>query len=119
MNNAQKIVAITGVSGGIGQALARRFRRGGWQVVAICRTAPPGDVCDRFIMADLTDPASLEAAVATLKRDYPRLDCLVNNAGIGFYARWDELSEPDLRHEFELDFFAPVRLTCALMPELL
>ena len=40
---------------------------------------------------------------------------LVNNAGIGSYATWEELSDAELRREVELDFLAPVALTKELL----
>ena len=64
-----KRALITGVSGGLGAAMAREFRRHGWFVTGVCRTAPAGDVCDEFIICDLTDPVAvsrLAESVGTL-----------------------------------------------------
>ncbi len=109
-----KRALITGVSGGLGAAMAREFRRHGWFVTGVCRTAPAGDVCDEFIICDLTDPA----AVSRLAESVGTLDLLINNAGIGSYASWEELDEASLRRLMEIDFFAPVALTKALLPAL-
>ena len=109
-----KRVLITGVSGGLGAAMAREFRRRGWHVIGVCRTAPAADLCDEFIPCDLTDPA----AVARLGASVETLDVLVNNAGIGAYAAWEELDDASLRKLMEIDFFAPVALTKSLLPAL-
>ena len=109
-----KRALITGVSGGLGAAMAREFRRRGWHVTGVCRTVPAGDVCDEFITCDLTDPA----AVSRLAESVGTLDLLINNAGIGAYASWEELDEASLRRVMEIDFFAPVALTKALLPAL-
>jgi hypothetical protein len=108
------VAAITGVSGGLGLALAARFRRGGFTVAGIARSEPPAGAVDRFIAADLTIPAERRRAVAELAA-LGRLDVLINNAGIGSYATWEELDEADLRRVFEIDFFAPVALTRELI----
>ena len=41
---------------------------------------------------------------------------LVNNAGFGGYAAWEELPATELRRMFEVDFFAPVRLAQLMLP---
>ncbi len=116
MNHTGKIAVVTGASSGLGRAVAREFRRNGCTVVALCRRAPAPDTADRFLAVDLTDAAQRTAAAAAIEREFGRVDVLVNNAGIGSYATWEELSEEELRREFELDFFAPVELTRLLLP---
>ncbi len=118
VTTTRPVAVVTGASSGLGRAMAREFRRNGYFVVALCRRPPEDDVCDRFLATDLTDAASRRAAVEVLNAEIGRVDVLVNNAGIGSYATWEELSEEALRHEFELDFFAPVALTRALLPRL-
>ncbi|UKI33816.1 MAG: SDR family NAD(P)-dependent oxidoreductase [Lentisphaeria bacterium] len=116
MNSAGKIAVVTGASSGLGRAVAREFRRRGFTVIALCRHAPEADTADRFLAVDLTDAEQRTRAAAAIEQEFGRLDVLVNNAGIGSYATWEELSEEELRREFELDFFAPVELTRALLP---
>lgn len=110
----QKIVLVTGISGGLGAAMARHFRQQGYYVYGAARTAPQEGCCDEFIACDLTDPAARKA----LAERFERLDVLVNNAGIGSYATWQELGEEGLRKLFEVDFFAPVALTMDLLEPL-
>ena len=116
MSSAGKTAAVTGASSGLGRAVAREFRRRGFTVIALCRHAPEADTADRFLAVDLTDAEQRTRAAAAIEQEFGRLDVLVNNAGIGSYATWEELSEEELRREFELDFFAPVELTRALLP---
>ena len=110
----QKIALVTGVSGGLGAAMARHFRQQGYYVYGAARTAPQEGVCDEFIPCDLTDPAARKE----LSSRFQRLDLLVNNAGIGSYATWQELGEDGVRRLFEVDFFAPVALTMDLLDAL-
>ena len=76
-------ILITGAGAGIGRATARAFLAAGWEVAllgrrhdALAETAAGRPA--RILVADVGDPASVEAAFATL----PRLDVLFNNAGI-------------------------------------
>jgi NAD(P)-dependent dehydrogenase (short-subunit alcohol dehydrogenase family) len=74
------VAVVTGGTRGIGRAIARRLVAGGYDVVAASRHAP--DIVEpgvRFIGCDVTDPASVRALFAVLG---PRVDALVNNAGI-------------------------------------
>ncbi len=116
----RKVAVITGVSSGLGLAMARKFRQEGFLVAGISRHAPAekAEVMDDFIPTDLTVAGERENAVNLIRERYSRCDVLINNAGIGSYARWEELSEGDLRKLMEIDFFAPVAFT-TLMQELL
>ena len=93
MNSAGKIAVVTGASSGLGRAVAREFRRRGFTVIALCRHAPEADTADRFLAVDLTDAEQRTRAAAAIEQEFGRLDVLVNNAGIGSYATWEELSE--------------------------
>ncbi len=110
------IAVVTGASSGLGKAIAAELKKNGYTVVAVCRRDP--GFCDDFIAADLADTVSRDAGIAELKKRYPQIAVLVNNAGIGSYATWEELSEAELRREFEIDFFAPVALTRGLLDNL-
>ena len=112
-----KTAVVTGASSGLGRAMARKFKQEGFYVVAVSRKAPEDGVCDRHISADLTDAASLAQAAQEILR-LENVDVFINNAGIGAYAKWDELKEEELRRLMELDFFAPVLLTAKVLPVL-
>lgn len=114
-----KTVLITGATSGLGAALAARFRRDGWRVIGAARREPADpDALDCFLPADLSDPDGAAALAAELQRRNFTVDLLINNAGVGAYATWDELDSAALRRLMEVDFFAPVALTKALLPAL-
>jgi NAD(P)-dependent dehydrogenase (short-subunit alcohol dehydrogenase family) len=77
-----RVVAVTGGAQGIGDAIAEAFLAGGAQVVVLDKLEPrdPRDGV-RYTIADVSDPASVAAAFATIDAGEGRIDVLVNNAG--------------------------------------
>ena len=80
-------IMITGAGSGIGRATARAFLAAGWDVALVGRRADAlaetADFSDHALLlpCDVTDPASVDAAFATLRDRWGRLDVLFNNAG--------------------------------------
>jgi 3-oxoacyl-[acyl-carrier protein] reductase len=79
----ERVAVVTGASRGIGDAIARRLVSEGVRVVALDRAAPaqPRDGV-RYLEADVSDPAGVAAAFATVDAEEGAVDVLVNNAGI-------------------------------------
>ena len=77
----KRVVAITGVAGGIGRGTARVFYEAGWVVVGIDRKKAD-DLPDvhRFIHADISDDEAPHHIFETIASKEGRLDALVNNA---------------------------------------
>ena len=100
-----KVVAITGASGGIGEATATLLARGGARVVLGARRRERLErVSERivreggeaaFAPTDVRRREDLEALVALACDRFGRLDVLVNNAGIGLISAFDELRVED------------------------
>lgn len=117
-------VLITGASTGIGRASALRLAGKGWTVLAGVRDraaaeslvaeAPAGSLT--ALTLDVTDPAQIAAAVAQLPAS--GLDALVNNAGIGIGGPLELISSEDLHRQFEVNVFAQVAVTQAMLPAL-
>jgi NAD(P)-dependent dehydrogenase (short-subunit alcohol dehydrogenase family) len=122
------IALITGASTGIGRATALRLARGGWTVLAGVRDPAAGEslaqeaVAERVVPVelDVTDPAQIAAAVERVRGQTAdgRLDALVNNAGIGLGGPLELISPEDLRRQFDVNVFAQIAVTQALLPAL-
>jgi NAD(P)-dependent dehydrogenase (short-subunit alcohol dehydrogenase family) len=112
-------VLITGCSTGIGQALVAACRERGWGVVATARrpetlaALPPGEDLRRLAL-DVTDPASIQAAVKAC-RDLP-LTALVNNAGYGQMGPLELLRPEELRAQLETNVLGLHAVTTAFLP---
>ena len=115
------LAVVTGASGGIGAATARRLATEGFEVVCAARRADrvaalAAEIGGRAVVCDVTsadDVASLCAAVGS------RCDLLVNNAGGAFGA--DPVSAADLdqwRAMYEVNVIGVVAVTKALLPAL-
>lgn len=80
-----KLVAlVTGASSGIGEASAKKLLAAGYTVYGTSRRGgKAGEGLFPMLALDVTDDASVEAAVAELIRREGRIDLLVNNAGFG------------------------------------
>lgn len=85
----EKIAVITGGACGIGQGTARRFVEEGASVIIADLQAEAGEALvaelgagARFIRTDVTREEDVAAAVDLAVREFGRLDCMINNAGI-------------------------------------
>ena len=76
-----KSAVVTGGSRGIGLAVAVRLRAEGFHVVTVARHAPRPEDPD-FVACDVADPAAVQRLFATVAARFPRLDALVNCAGL-------------------------------------
>lgn len=105
-------VVVTGGSSGIGHALATAFGAAGATVTITGTRAAPDDYdadLSRFAYhrLEMTDPASIDAFVASLGA----LDILVNNAGANFPGGRDEWEPDTFATALALNLVGPMRLT--------
>jgi NAD(P)-dependent dehydrogenase (short-subunit alcohol dehydrogenase family) len=114
-------ILITGANKGLGREAARRLVEDGYDVWMGARDAAAGQeaaeaIGGRFVALDVTDDASVAAAVATV-RDGGGLDVLINNAGIsGGRPPFGDVTAEDLAHVYATNVFGLVRVTQAFVP---
>lgn len=122
------VVVITGASSGIGRSLALAWARRGARVVLTARdeeglSSVARDVSARggtaiVVPADVTREVHRVRIVERALEAFGRIDVLVNNAGRGFYAPVEKIAPDELSQLFELNVFAPLRLSQVALPEL-
>jgi short-subunit dehydrogenase len=126
---AGKRVLITGASSGLGAALARRLATQGAvvglvarrrdrlaEVLADCRQTSPGSA---MWVADLADTAALRDLAARAWEALGGVDVLINNAAIPKRRPVAALDPDEVENVMRINFFAPMRLTLALLPRML
>jgi NAD(P)-dependent dehydrogenase (short-subunit alcohol dehydrogenase family) len=118
---AAKTVLITGASGGIGKAAAELFQQKGWNVVATMRSPEAGTelaAMDKVLVTklDVTDEASIAAAVNFAKAKFGAIDVLINNAGYGEYGVLEATPVESMRRQFETNVIGVLAATKAVLP---
>jgi NAD(P)-dependent dehydrogenase (short-subunit alcohol dehydrogenase family) len=116
------VVLVTGTSSGIGRATVERFRTAGWRVAATMRRPENAEIPTsdsvRLFALDVTDEASIEAAVATVVETFGRLDALVNNAGYSLNGPVEALTPDLLQRQFDTNVLGLVAVTRHALPHL-
>jgi NAD(P)-dependent dehydrogenase (short-subunit alcohol dehydrogenase family) len=117
---APPVVLVTGCSTGIGRACAESFLARGATVVATARRSDTlaglrAAGCDTLDL-DVTDEASMAAAVAEIERRHGAIDVLVNNAGYGQQGALEEVPLDRWRAQFETNVFGVVRMCQLVLP---
>lgn len=116
-----KIWLITGISRGLGHALATTALAAGDSVIGTTRSGdpPPGLFGDfRVLPFEASDPAAAERLAVGAFAVHGRVDVLVNNAGYGLLGPVEETDDSSLNELFEVNMFAPFRLIRAALPRL-
>ena len=122
---ANRVVLLTGATGGLGRELAWRLVEAGTRVIASARSREslaslindlPGQAEIRGIPADLERPGEAGRLASAAAAVWGRLDVLVNNAGVGYNALIEETDEDAARCVFEVNTFSPLVLIRAVLP---
>ena len=112
---------ITGCSTGFGQALARQAIARGHRTVVTARDPSKLeglDASDQVLVLalDVTKPDEAAAAIKATEARFGRIDVLVNNAGIGYFAAVEESEEDEVRKMFDVNVFGTGRMIWAVLP---
>ncbi len=124
-----KICLITGANAGIGEATARALAKKGAHVVMLCRDLHKAEIARKSIqlyskndnidilLADLSSLQQTRDVAAQFNEQYPRLDVLVNNAGV-LMGNKRKVSEDGYEMTFAVNHLAAFLLTYLLMESL-
>ncbi|AZO45181.1 SDR family oxidoreductase [Mesorhizobium sp. M7D.F.Ca.US.005.01.1.1] len=116
-------VLITGCSSGLGKTTARHFATQGWNVIATMRKPDQSlaaDHADQMLVLplDVTDPASIEAAIAAGIERFGHINAVVNNAGISVVSIFEATAKETIRGIFETNVFGMMNVMQAAIPHL-
>jgi NAD(P)-dependent dehydrogenase (short-subunit alcohol dehydrogenase family) len=125
MSNA---VLVTGTSHGFGMEIALTLAARGFEVYASMRdlsrraaideAAAARGLCLRVVQLDVTDQASVEAAVAQVVAETGGIYGVVNNAGLFLRGFFEDLTEGEIRRVFETNFYGTLAVTRAALPHM-
>jgi NAD(P)-dependent dehydrogenase (short-subunit alcohol dehydrogenase family) len=111
---------VTGASSGIGEATAKGLLAAGYIVYAGARRVDAmrslQEAGAHLVSLDVTDDASMTAAVDSILRETGRIDILVNNAGYGSFGALEDVPLEEARRQFEVNIFGLARLTQLVLP---
>ncbi|MGF7000803.1 SDR family NAD(P)-dependent oxidoreductase [Paraburkholderia sp. GAS32] len=114
---------ITGSAHGLGRAIAEVVLDHGDRLVATARKTEPlaelqARYGDRIAVAtlDVTDAVAAQAAVKLAVDTFGGLDVLVNNAGFGSVAPFEQMGRDDFKAQIDTNFYGVVNLTRAALP---
>lgn len=116
----QKVVLISGSTGGIGKTTIEAFEEKGWKVWAGYRSSPPNHLQNipniRWILLDVTDEQTIQHTVSTILEEDGRIDALINNAGYGIIGLEETVSYEEAQKLFDVNFFGALKLTQHVIP---
>lgn len=118
-----RVWLITGSSTGFGRVLVEEVLERGQRVVATARNPQQLEVLtskyrDRAfaVQLDVTQPAQVKAAIEQAKSKFGQIDVLVNNAGYGLIGALEEVSDEQIRRNFETNLFGAIHMMRAVLP---
>lgn len=115
-----KTALVTGASSGIGAATVTRLLADGYTVFAAARRMTRMTDLEKagavLVPLDLTDDASIVAAMDQIRKAAGRLDLLVNNAGYGSYGALEDVPLDEGRRQCEVNLFGLARLCQLALP---
>ena len=112
---------ITGCSTGFGRELASQTLAQGYRTVVTARQpkevqtlAAMGEAL--VLQLDVTDQSQIDRAIQAAEQKFGRIDVLVNNAGIGYFASVEGSEEDQVRRMFEINVFGLGRMIRGVLP---
>ncbi|QGY32449.1 SDR family oxidoreductase [Pantoea cypripedii] len=112
---------ITGCSSGFGLATAQLLASRGWNVIASMRQ--PADSCleeqENILITrlDVQDRHSIDAAITAGLQRFGTIDAVINNAGWGINAVFEEVPRKSIQEIFDVNLFGVMDVTRAILPQ--
>jgi NAD(P)-dependent dehydrogenase (short-subunit alcohol dehydrogenase family) len=129
MNDASKVVVITGASAGVGRATARRFAKAGVQIALLARGRDGLEAAQKeveeiggraiVVMVDVANAVQVEAAAAQIERELGEIDIWINNAMASVFSPVLEMTPEEFRRVTEVTYLGCVHGTLAALKRML
>lgn len=123
--DTKKVWFVTGASKGLGLTLVKKLLNEGFRVVATTRniqslTTDIGNASEVFlpIEVNLTDNESVKNAIAKSVAHFGQIDIVVNNAGYGQTGALEELTDEEVKSNFDVNVFGSLNIIRNVMPYL-
>lgn len=120
-----QIWLITGVSSGLGRAIAEAAAKSGCIVYGTLRNAEQMKDYDdlvpgytKALLLDITQKRAIESAIELILNENQGIDVVVNNAGFGLIGAIEELTESEIRNQMETNFFGALWVTQVVLPQM-
>jgi len=120
---ATKVWLITGSSSGFGRALAEAVLGHGDRVIATARNPEKlAELVNQYpdtaqaVALDITDAQQIQSALQKAQGAFGQIDVLVNNAGYGLIGALEEVSDEQIRRNFETNVFGTIAMIRAILP---
>lgn len=117
-----KFAVVTGGSGGIGKAIVSRLVSDGFFVVAQYKNHPEelkGVEGVKPFYGDFSSKEGIEAFYEKVKSEFPKIDVLVNNAGVASWKLFTDYSDEEIENLIFTDMTAAILLTKKFLPDMI
>ena len=116
-----KNIVITGGSDGLGKALATQLTKAGHQVVILAPNsqkigAVAQEIGCSFQVCDVTDWQQVDKSVSEAHKTLGSIDVLINNAGVTYVGRIEDMKPEDIQHTFDVNVVGVLFVTKAVVP---
>lgn len=130
INDKQKVVLVTGASGGIGRAVAEKFARNGYRVVlhyhsgkeraTVLQKQLEAQGCTVMpVQADLRDSAQVQNMIEHIMTHWGDVDVLINNAGVAQQKLFTDITDEEWRNMFAVHVDGAFYCSRAVLPSMI
>jgi short-subunit dehydrogenase len=120
MSTTKNVILVTGASAGMGKEFVKVLLADGHTVYGAARRVEHmSDIQQlgaKLLPLDVTQEESIVQAVNTVLTEQGRVDVLINSAGFGLNAAFEDVALADARYQFDVNVFGLARLTQLLLP---
>jgi len=119
-----KVCAIFGYGPGVGAAAARKWSSQGYQVAILSRSLEKVQAAESSIpntkgfACDVTDPTSVETAVASIEKNLGNIHTVVYNAGNGVWKTWDKVEMDQFDKAMKTNVYGLLKVTQLVAPKM-